>query len=95
MEGGSRLVHISEGVDMYHVLGEVVCPLEDLRSDVHKEGVGGPPPHHFDLLHRNVHQKESHCCAGSDGFGSDVGSIETKGRFAALGRACRSHVFPN
>ena len=54
-EGGSRLVHIREGVDMYHVLGEVVGPFEDLGLDVHKEGVGGPPSHHFDLLHRDIH----------------------------------------
>jgi len=44
VEGG-----VEEGVEVDHVGGHVVCPFEDLGSDVSQEGVGGPAAENHDF----------------------------------------------
>ncbi len=47
---GVRAVgNVKEGVELNHIAAHVVCPLQDLGTDVDKKGVGGPSSKDHDL----------------------------------------------
>ena len=71
-----------------HVLAHVIGPLKDLRTNIHKEGVGRPPAKDHNLVDRVVVEEERHCAAGTKGVGPDVGRAEAEGLFSAAKAAC-------
>ena len=55
-----------------HGLAHARCPLEDLGSDVNKEGVGRPAAKNHDFEDRFVGKEKGHGCSGSDGVGANI-----------------------
>ena len=81
------VVGIKEGVKADHILGHVVGPFKDLRADVDKEGIGGPPTKDHDFGRGMVIKEKGHCCTGSNRFGANFMGVVTKGRFPAINHA--------
>ena len=75
--------NVDEAIDLGHVRTHVVSPFEDLGSDVHQKGVGGPPAEDHDAGGAMVHKKESHRRARAEGRVAKVGGVETIGVIAS------------
>ncbi len=75
-----------------HILAHIIGPLKDLRTNIHKEGVGRPPAKDHDLVDWVVVEEERQCAAGMEGVGPEVSRAEAKGLFATAEAACVSDL---
>ena len=84
--GGSSLwtADVKEVVEFDHVARHVVRPLQDLRADVHKEGVAGPAAEDHDPFLRMVHEEEAHGGARTKGAVANVMRVKAKGLDATV-----------
>ena len=64
--------NVEEGLEVNHVGGHVVGPLEDLGSDVDEEGVGRPTAENHDFGGGVIVHEQCHGCTGSEGAISDL-----------------------